>query len=222
MNPRYRRQADILVQSLTADELGYDNFFIGSSLPVRYDAADPSAVVIPDVFLVVDVQKREREEWVVWEEGMRYPDIIFEFARVKEGESELPLVFVNADKLHLYESVFKCKEYYLYDPFDKKLGGYHLAGDGKYQHFNFDSEERVGSPVTGLYLYIKDGWLRWRTRSDFILPTPAEKIEALQRELDRKQKHVDRICKEAKEFRERAEKAEALVEQYRSRLGNVE
>lgn len=222
MNLRYRRQADILVQSLTADELGYDNFFIGSSIPVRYDAADHSAVVIPDIFLVMDVQKREREEWVVWEEGMRYPDIIFEFAMVKERASELPLVFVKADKLRLYESVFKCKEYYLYDPFDQKLGGYHLAADGRYQHFNFDSEERVGSPSTGLYLYIKDGWLRWRTRSDFILPTPREKIEALQCELDEKQKNIERISSELKGFKQRAEEAEALVERYRSRFGNIE
>lgn len=32
----------------------------------------------PDFFLVLDVEDRERKSWVVWQERMRFPDVVIE------------------------------------------------------------------------------------------------------------------------------------------------
>ena len=139
----------------------------------------------PDFFLVLDVDNRERKSWVVWQEGMRFPDIIIELLSDTTREID------TGEKKTLYERVFHTSEYYLYDPLSHDFVGYHLQS-GRYQPVEPDAQGRVYSPQADLYLVVRDEWLRWMTPAGVILPTPEEL---------------------AKQERQRAEQAEQRAEQ---------
>jgi hypothetical protein len=62
-------------------------------------------------------------------------------------------------------------------------------------------QQQIYSVVTGLYVGVREGWLRWLTTAGVVVPTPREWAEqAIQR----------------------AEQAEQMLEAYRRRFGNLE
>ncbi|MCP4702021.1 MAG: Uma2 family endonuclease, partial [Gammaproteobacteria bacterium] len=50
-----------------------------------------------------------RNKWVVWEEGGRYPDVIFEFFSPSTRHKDLK------EKKDLYEQTFRTREYFCFD-----------------------------------------------------------------------------------------------------------
>ena len=76
----------------------------------------------------------------------------------------------------LYECVFRTHEYYLYDPFSQEFLGYHLHGT-RYQEMQQDAEQQIYFVVTGLYVGVREGWLRWLTTDGVVVPTPREWAE---------------------------------------------
>jgi len=61
----------------------------------------------PDVFIVLNVDGNiRRQKWVVWEEGGRYPNVIFEFLSPSTRQID------RTTKKELYEQVFRTQEYY--------------------------------------------------------------------------------------------------------------
>jgi Putative restriction endonuclease len=76
--PRHREQMHLLIDSLKvhwADRTGY---YVGGNMFVHYDPENKRPSRGPDFFLVLNVVDRERKSWVVWQEGMRFPDVIIE------------------------------------------------------------------------------------------------------------------------------------------------
>lgn len=79
--PRHRQQMNTLIESLTlhwADRRGY---FVGGNMFLHYDPTSKRRSRGPDVFVMLDVEDRERKSWVVWQENMRFPDVIIELSR---------------------------------------------------------------------------------------------------------------------------------------------
>jgi hypothetical protein len=150
---------------------------------------------------VLDVEERERQSWVVWQEGMRFPDLIIELLSDSTREVD------KGEKKMLYERVFRTQEYYLYDPFSQEFLGYHLHGT-RYQEMQLDAEQQIYSVVTGLYVGVREGWLRWLTTDGVVVSTPREWAE---QERQRAEQAI-----------QRAEQAEQLLDAYRRRFGNLE
>src|SRR2546422_11451075 len=96
---------------------------------------------------------------------------------------------------------------YLYDPFSHAFTAYRWRC-GSYTEAPPDAEGQVFSPLTGLYLAVRQGWLRWLTPEGEIVPTP---WELAQREPQR-----------AEQAQQRAEQVEQLLEAYRRRFGALE
>jgi hypothetical protein len=71
------------------------------------------------------------------------------------------------------------------------------------------------SAVTGLFLGVKDGWLRWLTAAGTVLTTPQE-LAAQERQ------HAEQERQRAEQERQRAERAEQLLEAYQRRFGRLE
>jgi Uma2 family endonuclease len=140
------------------------------------------------------LDERERKSWVVWWEGMRFPDVIIALlSDSTRGED-------TGVKKELYARLFHTAGYYLYDPFSQEFIGYELRG-AQYAEVECDGAGRIYSPVTGLYLAVREGWLRWLGADGEILPTPWEL---------------------ALRERQRADRAEELLETYRRRFGSLE
>ena len=134
----------------------------------------------------------------------------------------------KGEKKALYERVFRTGEYYLYDPFSQEFVGYHLRG-AHYEEVKPDEQGKSYSPVTGLYLIVQGGWLRWMTPEGELLPTPMEladqerqRAEHERQRAEHEHQRADQETQRAEHERQRAERAEQLLEAYQRCFGNLE
>lgn len=170
----------------------------------------PTSSVCTDriFFLVLDVEERKRKSWVVWYEGMRFPDLIIELL------SDTTRAIDTGEKKVLYERTFRTQEYYLYDPFSQGFTGYHLQGI-HYHAVQPDAEQKIYSVVTDLYLGVSNEWLRWLTAAGTIIQTPREWAE-------QEHQRAEQEHQKAEQARERAARAEQLLEAYQRRFGSLD
>jgi Uma2 family endonuclease len=198
---RHRDQMNLLIESLKAHWADREDYYVGGNMFIHFDPQDRRHMRGPDFFLVLDTNPRERKSWVVWQEGMRFPDLIIELLSDSTREVD------KGAKKRLYARVFRTSEYYLYDPFSQEFIGYRL-NETSYRPAEPDSRGRIYSPLTGMYLAVRDGWLRWLNKAGEVLPSPSE--------LARQAMSL------AQRERRRAEQAEQLLEAYRKRFGDLD
>jgi Uma2 family endonuclease len=214
------------------------DFFVGANMFVYYSfeqardiAADPEGSKQfrgPDIFFVGGVPARhDRQVWVVWEEGDRYPDVIIELLSPSTMKKDRTV------KKALYARTFRTAEYYLYRIETQTLEGFRLAGDN-YQPMTPDARGRFWSGKLGLDLGLWQGrieeqdatWIRLFDREGRMIPTDAE-AEHQRAEAERQRAEAERRRAEEAEAREeaerqRAETAEAELARLRARFGEGE
>jgi Uma2 family endonuclease len=194
-------QMNILIDSLNVYWSSRDDYFVGGNMFLHYDPENKAKFRGPDFFLVLGVEKKKRRKsWVVWREGMRFPNLIIELLSDSMRNED------KGRKKELYEKLFKMEEYYWYDPHSQEFMGNHLKV-GRYEEIEPDTWKKIYSPLTGLYLAIQGEWLRWMTPEGMILPTSMELAE------QEKQR--------AEQEKQRADRAEQLLEEYRRRFGDL-
>ena len=76
--PRHRQQMEMLIQSLTPTGPSGPSITSGGICLSITTRSSATVFATTDFFLVLDVQNHERKSWVVWYEGMRFPDVIIE------------------------------------------------------------------------------------------------------------------------------------------------
>jgi len=219
---RHREQMELLIQSLQAYWADRTDYYVAGNMFLHYDPQNRRKSRGPDFFLVLDVNNRERKSWVVWQEGMRFPDVIIELLSDTTREVD------KGEKKVLYARVFRTAEYYLYDPFSQEFVGYHLHG-AHYEEAEPDAQGRISSPVTGLSLVPHNKWLRWMTAEGQVLPSPMELAEQQRQRAEQAEQCVEQAEQRAEQEHQRAEQegqraeqAEQLLERYRQRFGKVE
>ena len=220
--PRHRDQMVMLIESLKVHWADHRDYYVGGNMFVHYDPTNKRRSRGPDVFVVLDVEERERKSWVVWQESMRFPDVIIELLSETTRETD------TGEKKQLYERLFRTAEYYLYDPFSQEFTGYHLCS-GFYEEVTPDAEGKISSAITGLSLGVRAGWLRWITPEGQVVPTPMElatqehqRADQERQRADQERQRADQERQRADQERQRADQAEQLLEAYRRRFGNLE
>lgn len=200
---RHKLQMDLLVDPLS-DWLSSENAFVGGNMFVYFS---PQQVKThdyrgPDVFVVLDVPRRERKSWVVWEEE-KAPDIVIELLSASTAQ------FDRQEKKTIYQNRLRVPEYFWFDPFNPEdLAGFSLR-DGVYEPIQPEEQGRLISRQlnlalvrwTGTFKGVETIWLRWATLEGELLPTGDERAEIAQQE--------------AQQERQRAEQAELQLEQER-------
>lgn len=223
-SPWHRAEINLLIESIGHHWRDRTDFYTGGNMFVYFSLEQAEAVkreidadVVPppgkrayrgpDFFVVKEVDgTREREAWVVWEEGGRYPDLIIELLSPSTAETDKTV------KKTLYERTFRTAEYYCYDPTDQELIGWRLQGE-RYEKLTADAEGRLWSEVLQLWLGAWEGefqgkwavWLRFFDTKGQLVLIRAEAAEA-----------------EAEAERRRAEAAEAELAHLRSRMAQLE
>jgi Uma2 family endonuclease len=246
---RHVNQMVVLMKSLEIYWGKEKRYFAGGNMFLHYRPFSKKKFLGPDFFLVLDVEQRERKSWVVWQEKMRYPDLIIELLSDSTRKND------HTKKKELYEQVFKTSEYYLYDPFSQEFIGYTLE-DEHYELVLPDSDNKIYSPKAHLYLVIHDDWLRWMTEDGMILPTGEEKADQEKLKADQEKLRADqeklradqeklraeqeklradqeklraeqeklraeRVEEQLEQERQRAKQVEQLLEKYRRRFGSL-
>jgi len=231
-NEREYFQIVLLYEALEQYWRGRRDFYMGGNMFVYYspeqaheilaEEADPArprrAFRGPDLFIVLDVDGSfRRQKWVVWDEGGRYPDVIFEFLSPSTRRID------QTTKKTLYEQTFKTREYYWYDPFDpREFQGWRLDSDNRYQAMTPDARGWIWSSALQLWIgrwegtYRRDQttWLRFYDPEDRLVLTSGEIAEiALQ------QAEMTKQWAEAAE--QRAAAAEAELARLRAELARL-
>jgi Uma2 family endonuclease len=117
-----------VVQRLDARYAGMPDVYVSGNLLVYYQEGNPYLVLAPDGFVAFGVPKRRRKTYKVWEEGGRFPEVVFEFTSKSTEREDL------RDKFKVYQELWRVKEYFLFDPeeeyLEPSLLGYRMGRGG--------------------------------------------------------------------------------------------
>jgi len=196
---RHHSQAVILEKSLELLWQDRHDFFIGVNLTVYFSREQLLTHEFrgPDVFIVLGTERRDRQSWITWEEGGKYPDVIFEL--LSKTTEDVDRVI----KKDIYQDRFRTSEYFWFSPQTLEFEGFRLMA-GQYQEIPADERGWRWCEKLNLYLGIADNWLRYFTRDGVLIPTPEEAV--VQERL-----RADEETRRANEETRRAEQAERKV-----------
>lgn len=175
----HRDLMNALIETLRMWYAGDPTVYVSGNLLVYYEKDNKRKHVSPDVFVVPGIGNHLRENYLLWEEK-RGLDVVIELT------SKTTMVEDIEEKYNLYVSKLGVKEYFLFDPKEEYLTpsfqGYRKAKD-KFRPIKL-VDGRLPSKVLGLHLERDGMQLRlWNPDTGERLPTPAEEIERLRREL---------------------------------------
>jgi len=165
----------------------------------------------PDVMFFLDVPRRIRLSWVVWEEDMRLPDVVIELLSDSTRRNDL------GKKKDLYERLLHVPQYFVFDPLSAELRGWKLEADG-YAPIVPDAAGRLACDRLGVTLGIVEHtyadahsrWLRFFMPDGTLVPTNAEtEAQRAEAEAQRAEAEAQRAETEAQRAEAEAQRAEA-------------
>ena len=177
--------------------------YVAGSMAVYYRQGDPKAVVAPDVFVVLGVEKKERRSYLIWEEGGVVPTFAVEVASESTNRRDA------TSKRATYEQM-GVREYWRFDPLGmlirEGLQGWRLEG-GRYERVRAESAaDWHRSEALGLELRAEGRLLRfWDPQLGRDLMTHAEARRALH-ESERARQDSDRALQASQQERNQAER----------------
>lgn len=176
----------------------------------------------PDFFYVKDSQRRPmRDRWIVWREGMRYPNAIIELLSPSTKKKD------RGKKKTIYETTFKTADYFLYDPKTKDLSGFHLV-NGIYEPLTPNEHGWLWSEEMQLWLGVWQGkyrgneavWLRFYDKDGNLLPTIGEKAAQEQQRAEQEKQRAEHETQRADAAEAELARLRALIAQQKSNGGN--
>jgi hypothetical protein len=181
----------------------------------------------PDFFFVKDVNRLPRTRWIVWREGMRYPDAIIELLSASTAKEDL------GRKKDIYEKVFQTAEYCCYDPEAQFLRGWRLH-QGHYESLTANEKGWLWSVQLqlwlgtwhGKYREYQDLWLRFYDKDGKLVLIASEEAElragAQQQRAETERQRAETENQRAESERQRADAAEAELARLKALLAAQE
>jgi hypothetical protein len=176
-----------------------------------YEEGNKDRHVSPDVFVVKDVPRHQRDNYLIWQEG-KAPDLVIELTSKSTSDED------RTGKKALYRDTLRVAEYFLFDPkqeyLDPPLQAYRLA-DGEYAPVGLVGG-RVLSEVLGLYLGREGERLRlYDPATGHRLPTPRKRADLAETRAEQAAVRAEHERIRAEQEKTRAERAEAEIERFR-------
>src|SRR2546421_1219164 len=105
-------QMDLLKDALYLAWAEREDFFVGANMFLYYslEQVRNRDFLGPDVFVALNVPRRERKSWVMWQEG-KCPDVVIELLSETTAERD------KTEKKAIYQDQVGVPEYFWYDPF---------------------------------------------------------------------------------------------------------
>jgi len=198
---QHRKLMNDLIQTLETYYAVDPRVYVSGNLLLFYEPGNRRRHIAPDVFVVKGVPKRERLNYLIWEEG-KGPDVTIELTSSSTRHED------QETKFRRYQDVLHVKEYFLFDPLgdylQPPLQGYRLRA-GVYQPIR-SLHGRLPSKILGLHLEQVGSQLRlYDPTATKWLPTPQERIAHAEAE-------IERVAREQELPQERLARAEAEIE----------
>ena len=202
------------------------NIYVAGSMAVYFREGDQQAVVAPDVFVVLGVEKRDRKSYKIWEEGGVVPALVIEVASPSTRRLDA------TSKQGTYERM-GVTEYWRFDPDGRQipqgLEGWRLEG---LKYRPLAARRQAGgartywSEVLGLDLRPEGRLLRFRDpRTGQDLMTHAEAHDArenAERRADTAERRADTAERRAEAERVARRRAEHERDQLNRRILELE
>jgi Uma2 family endonuclease len=219
----HRMAIDLLIEAIIWYYRDRPDFFAGGNMFIYFnpDQARNRDYRGPDFFFVWGVDReRLRKYWAVWLENFKYPQVIIELL------SPTTAVEDRTTKKTIYEKEFETEEYFLYDPYERKLEGWRLSnGPGNervYEAIAVNERGWMWSEQLELFLGEWEGpfqtrpaiWLRFFDK-DGQLVLLGDEYE--RQRADDATKLADDAKKLAKEEKKRANQAKKLAKEEKKR-----
>lgn len=210
------RQILLLIQSLEWVWQDRQDFYAFGNLTIYYSPRQRKSENFrgPDFFVVLNTERKPRKSWVVWEEDGKYPNVIIELL------SNLTAVIDRGLKKQIYQDNFRTPDCFWFDPNTLEFKGFHLV-DGQYQELSPDQRGWLWSPQLQLFLGIDNGKLRFFTPAAALVLIPQEAMVIEQQRAEAEHLRAEAERQRAETERQRAEDAEAQLERYRQRFGDL-
>ena len=164
----------------------------------------------PDVYFVdhVDGQK-PRRYWAIWDEDGRYPDVVIELLSASTEREDI------STKRRIYEQTFRLKEYFCIAPQVERILGWRLVNDA-YEALTVDERGWMWSTSLslwigawhGVYILEENTWPRFYREDGSLVLLRAEA----------ERERAERAEAGIQQERERAEAAEARIAQLEQAL----
>ncbi len=219
-------QIGLLKEVIAQHWKGREDYFCGGNMFIYFTEEQAYAVLQnrptykgPDLFVVKGVKgRKKRKGWVVWLEGGRYPDLIFELVSPSTRRKD------KVENLELYAKVFRTPEYFWYDPDKDELRGYRLQGD-VYEPIEPNEQGWLWSEQLGAYVGVWDGlylnrpyrWVRLYREDGMLIPTVWEEAEQERQRAEQERQRAEEATRLIEQERQRAEEAIRRAEQERFR-----
>jgi Uma2 family endonuclease len=189
----HRQQIDLLIRLLNYWWCDRQDFYISGNLTVYYNTQQLKSrdFLGPDVFAVLNTERKDRRSWAIWEEGGKYPDIVIELlsdstAKVDKGR-----------KKDLYQNIWRLPEYYWFHPETLEFAGFRLTPQG-YAPIAPTPDGRLMSKQLDLGLGIHNRQLRWFTADGDLIPLPEEaerqRAEQERQRAEQEQQRADKLA----------------------------
>ncbi|PSB33175.1 Uma2 family endonuclease [Chlorogloea sp. CCALA 695] len=170
---RHLKQIILLLTSLERLWQARQDFFAGANLSIYYSTRQRKSEDVrgPDLFVVLDTERKERKSWVVWAEDGKYPNFILEILSDSTAKTDRGL------KKQLYQDIFRTPDYFWFDPYTLEFAGFQL-NYCQYEAISPNDQGWLWSNELQLYLGILNEQLRFFTpEGDLVLiPEEAEVI----------------------------------------------
>ena len=171
---RHVKQLGRLLESLDLYFTAEPDVYVGGNNLIYYVRGDRRRFVVPDVFVVRGVEKKERRVYLTWVEE-KAPDFILELLSWKTEKRD------RTTKKQFYQKTFRTQEYFLFDPDTGMLDGFQLGPSGRYRALPSDERGRIFSEVLGLTWGVEpSGWLRIYRPDGSVLPSLEEATSSLE------------------------------------------
>lgn len=188
--------------------------YVSGNILLFYRPGNRRRHVSPDVLVVKGLEHRERDNYLLWEEGLP-PNVVIEVTSKSTRDEDLE------DKFEIYRDEVQVAEYFLFDPRREYLApalqGYRLTA-GQYVRIEAEAG-RLPSRELALSLEDHEGRLRFYDplRGGW-LPTPEEACEAAEAERRQAEARSQQAEAERRQAAAALARAEAELERLRQEL----
>ena len=212
---QHRDQMVALIETLKEFYRNDSRVYVTGNMLLFYEQGNKRRHVSPDVFVVKGVPKKQRLNYLVWEEG-KAPAFVIELTSSSTRHED------RTRKFTLYRDTLKVKEYFLFDVLgdylDPPLQGYRLRA-GKYRAIRTVAG-RLPSQVLGLHLERHGQELRlYDPAAGQWLPTPAERLDETRRQLHQRTQRLEQAEAENLRLRRQLEEQGQEINEQRHQLG---
>ncbi len=146
-----------------------EDYFATGNLTIYYSPNQKKSEYFrgPDLFVVLNTERKPRKSWVVWEEGGKYPNVIIELLSNYTAEID------RTEKKYIYQEIFRTPDYFWFSPDTLEFQGFHHV-DGKYEDIQPNDKGWLWSHQLQLFLGVHEQKLRFFTPESQLVSTPEE------------------------------------------------